>query len=207
MQARSDRFEGSAVAAAIIAGLVLMVGILVPMAPDLTEALRLIIRATARSSLLLFLLAFAAAAIDRLSDAPLAGWLKRNRRQMGIGFAVSHLIHLAAIVWLAQHDPVLFAALTTPASFIFGGLGYLFIVAMLATSFNATARAIGPRAWARLHTWGVWYIWLMFLINFGKRIPQHPSYTLAIILALAALALRLRARQTGRRQASSSTSQ
>jgi DMSO/TMAO reductase YedYZ heme-binding membrane subunit len=195
MQARRGGFEGWAISVAIAAGLAAMVAILAPMAADLTDALRVVIRATARSSLLLFLLAFSAAAIASLSQAPLAGWLRRNRRHFGVGFAVSHLIHLAAIIWLARHDSALFVALTTPASFIFGGLGYVFIVAMLATSFDATARAIGPRAWARLHTWGVWYLWLMFLINFGKRIPQNPALVLAVVLCFAALALRLRARR------------
>lgn len=195
MQTRSSGFEGWTVSLVIAAGLAAMVAILVPMAPDLTEALRVVIRATARSSLLLFLLAFSAAAIASLSQAPLAGWLRRNRRHMGVGFAISHLIHLAAIVWLARHDPALFALLTTPASFIFGGLGYVFIVAMLATSFDTTARAIGPRAWAGLHTWGLWYMWLMFVINFGKRIPQNPALALAVVLCFAALALRLRARR------------
>lgn len=195
MPADSSGFEGSKVSLAIMTGLALMVAILVPMAPDLTEALRVVIRATARSSLLLFLLAFAAAALAHLSAAPLAGWLRRNRRQFGIGFAVSHLVHLAAIIWLARHDPVLFDSLTTPASFIFGGTAYVVIIAMLATSFDATAMAIGPRAWARLHTWGLWFIWLMFVINFGKRIPQSPSYSLAVALCIAALGLRLWARR------------
>lgn len=193
MHAEQRRFEGWPVAVAITAGLTLMLALLMPMAGSQSDALRLAIRATARSSLLLFLLAFSAASLVRLTKAPLAGWLLRNRRQLGVGFAVSHLMHLVAIVWLAKSDPLLFDALTTPASYIFGGLGYVFIVAMLATSFDATARALGPKLWARLHTAGIWYIWLMFVINFGKRIPQHPSYTLAIVLALLTLWIRFMA--------------
>jgi methionine sulfoxide reductase heme-binding subunit len=198
MRDRQGLVEGWPLVGVIAVGLGLMVAVLLPMAHDLVDGLRLVIRATARSSLLLFLLAFTASAVGRLSRAPLAAWLRRNRRQMGVGFAISHLLHLGAIVWLARLDPILFASLTTPASFLFGGLGYLLIVAMLATSFDATARVIGVRGWSSLHRTGLWYIWLMFVINFGKRIPESPSYTFAVALALLALGVRIRAgRATG----------
>ncbi|MFC0588691.1 hypothetical protein ACFFF7_04635 [Novosphingobium aquiterrae] len=175
----------------IALGLAAMTLILAAGAPDTTEAIRVVIRATARTSLVLFMAAFCASGLVALTSAPAALWLRRNRRQIGVGFALSHLLHAAALVALARRDPALFDTLTTPASFIFGGAAYVVIVAMLATSFDATARAIGPVTWRRLHTTGVWFIWLMFLINFGKRIPAHPSYALAIMLAFTALVVRV----------------
>jgi methionine sulfoxide reductase heme-binding subunit len=111
---------------------------------------------------------------------------------------------------LARRDPVLFDALTTPLSFIFGGLGYVFIVAMLVTSFDTSARAIGPRAWMRLHTAGIWFLWIMFAFNFGKRVPGHPGYLIAVVIALIALLIRIKGRPISvarSAQASSSTSQ
>ncbi len=195
MHPRQRLIEGWPLAGVFATALMAMVAGLDTLTPDRTEALRMIIRATARTSLVLFLLAFAASGLARLRPGGFSAWLLRNRRQVGVGFAVSHLLHLAAIVALARRDPILFDALTTPASYIFGGLGYAFILAMLATSFDTTARAIGPRAFARLHGTGIWFLWLMFLINFGKRIPAHPSYVLAIVLACAALAVRIAARR------------
>ena len=52
-------------------------------------------------------------------------------------------------------DPAGYAAATSIASYIFGGIGYAFIVAMAATSFDRTAAAIGPRAWRppHIHYW------------------------------------------------------
>src|SRR3954465_15695410 len=121
------------------------------------DGVRLVIRFTARTSLLLFCLAFAAAALHRLWPAAPTRWLLRNRRYVGLSFAVSHLIHAIAIAAFAAMAPALFKDATSPASFIFGGIGYAFITAMAATSFDRTASAIGPRAWRLLHTCGIYY--------------------------------------------------
>lgn len=190
-QVRTRGIEGWRVTGLIGAMLAVMTMLLIPMATQQSDAIRLVIRATARTSLILFMLAFSAAALAQLSPVPAVGWLRRNRRYIGVGFALSHLLHAAAIIKLAQSDPVLFDALTSPASFIFGGVAYGFIIAMLATSFDSTARAIGPLAWQRLHTTGSWFLWLMFVINFGKRAPLQPSYWSAIVIALLALFIRL----------------
>ena len=88
-------------------------------------------------------------------------------------------------------DPTGFAAATSPASYIFGGIGYAFIIAMTATSFDRTAAAIGPRAWRMLHLWGGYYLLLQFTVSFGKRIPEMPLYGVFLVPLLAVLALRL----------------
>jgi methionine sulfoxide reductase heme-binding subunit len=84
-----------------------------------------------------------------------------------------------------------FAAATSPASFIFGGIGYAFIVALTATSFDRTAAAIGPRAWRILHLAGGYYLWAQFMVSFGKRIPDMPLYSLFLIPLVAVMAVRL----------------
>ncbi|MBS0481677.1 MAG: ferric reductase-like transmembrane domain-containing protein [Proteobacteria bacterium] len=175
----------------IFVALVAMIGIVMLYVPGRAEAIRSVVHATARASLVLFLLTFCASGLARLTGAGFARWLLRNRRQIGVSFALSHLLHGAAVIAFARQDPVLFDALTSPASFIFGGAAYGVIIAMLVTSFDGPARAIGPQAWQRLHTFGIWFLWLMFVINFGKRVPAHPSYIIAVLLAFAALAVRL----------------
>ena len=62
------------------------------------DGLRAVVRLTARTSLLLFLLAFAASAAYRLRPGPGTRWLLANRRYVGLSFASSHLVHLLAIV-------------------------------------------------------------------------------------------------------------
>ena len=155
------------------------------------EGMRMVIRFTARSSLLLFCLAFSAAALARLWPNGWTRWLRRNRRQLGLTFAASHALHAGAIFAFAQMDPAGFAAATNLASDIFGGIGYAIIIAMAATSFDRSAAAIGPRAWRALHLWGGYYLWAQFVISFGKRIPAMPFYSLFLIPLFAVLALRL----------------
>ena len=77
------------------------------------------------------------------------------------------------------------------ASYIFGGIGYAFIIAMAATSFDRSAAAIGPRAWRILHLTGGYYLLFQFMVSFGKRIPDMPLYALFLIPLLVVIALRL----------------
>ena len=155
------------------------------------DGVRMVIRFTARTSLLLFCLAFSAAALARLYPSAWTRWLRRNRRALGVSFAASHGLHAIAIGAFAALDPAGFATATTFASYLFGGIGYAFIIAMTATSFDRTAAAMGARAWRRLHLVGGYYLWLQFLVSYGKRIPDMPFYGLFLIPLLAVLALRL----------------
>ena len=118
------------------------------------DGIRMVIRFTARSSLLLFCLAFSAAALARLRSKGWTRWQRRNRRYLGLSFAASHAIHAVAIVVFAKMDPAGFAQATSPASYIFGGIGYAVILAMSATSLDRTAALIGPRAWRTLQLVG-----------------------------------------------------
>ena len=173
-----------------------MTGVLLALVPDLVEGVRMVIRATARTSLVLFLLAFTASAVARLwPDARFSQWQRRNRRYFGLSFAYSHLIHAIAIVAFARLAPEIFWADRTPASNIPGQLGYLFIALMALTSFDATARFVGPRLWAFIHGFGIWIVWIDFVLAFGKRIPISTVYAVPVLLLLAALCLRLYARK------------
>jgi sulfoxide reductase heme-binding subunit YedZ len=155
------------------------------------EGIRMVIRFTARTSLLLFCLAFGAAALARLWPNAWTRWQRRNRRYLGVSFAASHGLHAVAIAAFAAIDPSGFAAATSAASYIFGGIGYAFIVAMTATSFDRTASAIGPRAFRALHLTGGYYLLLQFSVSFGKRIPDMPLYALFLIPLVAVFALRM----------------
>jgi len=155
------------------------------------DGVRMVIRFTARTSLLLFCLAFSAAALARLWPANWTQWLRRNRRYIGVSFAASHAIHAVAIACFAAMDPAAYAAATSPASYVFGGIGYAFIIAMTITSFDRTAAALGARAWRRLHLIGGYYLLFQFMVSFGKRIPDMPPYALFLIPLLAVFALRM----------------
>ncbi len=163
------------------------------------ESLRLVVRITARTSLLLFALAFSASAMVRLWPGSFTRWQSANRRQLGVSFAISHLVHAAALIALVSLDRVLFMSLTTPVSIASGGLAYGFIVAMAATSFDRTAAMIGRRAWRLLHAAGAWYIWISFLVAYGKRVPLSAFYWPFFAVVVALLVIRLVARLMPRR--------
>lgn len=156
-----------------------------------SDGIRMAIRLTARTSLALFLFAFTASALFRICQNPWTRWQLRNRRQLGLGFAVSHLLHAIAIVALAVTDPKLFAVLGGSSMLIAGGSAYLVIAAMAATSFDRTAALIGKVAWRRLHLFGAWYIWLSFMITFGKRAQLDMAYWPFIGALVGAGVLRL----------------
>jgi DMSO/TMAO reductase YedYZ heme-binding membrane subunit len=155
------------------------------------DGVRLAIRFTARSSLVLFCLAFGAAALVRLWPSAWTRWQHRNRRYLGLAFAASHAIHAIAIVAFANMDPAGFAEATSAASYIFGGIGYAMIIAMSATSFDRTAALIGPRAWRALHLVGGYYLLFQFMVSFGKRVPAMPAYAAFLIPLFAVMALRM----------------
>ena len=164
------------------------------------EGVRMLIRATARTSVTFFLLAFLASAAWSLWPGAATRWVRANRRQLGLAFAFSHLIHAFAIYALMRVDPVLFGQLTMPGTFISGGLAYVFIALLAATSLDRTAAWLGRRYWGWLHTVGVWVIWVSFVVTFGKRLAQGPFYVAALVLVFAALGLRIAAWAKRRRQ-------
>jgi DMSO/TMAO reductase YedYZ heme-binding membrane subunit len=191
MPARQTWFEGWRLFAALTLTLMALSIWIAGMRQFEVDGVRMVIRFTARTSLLLFCLAFSAAALARLWPNGWTRWLRRNRRYLGVSFAASHGIHAVAISCFAAMDPAGFVTATNLASYIFGGIGYAFILAMTATSFDRTAGAIGPRAWRMLHLAGGYYLLLQFTVSFGKRIPEMPLYALFLIPLVAVFALRM----------------
>lgn len=62
--------------------------------------IRMGIRATARISFVLFLGAFLSGALHQLWPGDITSWLKDNKGRFTLGFAASHLVHLAFILTL-----------------------------------------------------------------------------------------------------------
>jgi DMSO/TMAO reductase YedYZ heme-binding membrane subunit len=191
MSSRQSWFEGWRLLAVLTLSLIALSLWIASMRQFEVEGVRMVIRFTARSSLLLFCLAFSAAALARLWPNAWTRWQRRNRRYLGLSFAVSHAIHAIAIVAFAKMDPAGFAEATSPTSYIFGGISYAMIIAMSATSFDRTAALIGPRAFRALHLVGGYYLWFQFMVSFGKRVPAMPPYAAFLLPLLVVMALRL----------------
>jgi sulfoxide reductase heme-binding subunit YedZ len=195
---RQNWFEGWRLFAALTLILVALSVWIAGMRQFEVDGVRMVIRFTARTSRLFFCLAFSAAALARLWPNAWTRWQRRKGRYLGVTFAASHAIHAAAIACFAVMAPADYIAATSAATYIFGGIGYAFIIAMTATSFDRTAAAIGPRAWRILHVAGTHYVWFQFVVSFGKRVPGMPPYALFLIPLLAVMTLRLIAMMSAR---------
>lgn len=156
-----------------------------------TEGIRLVIRATARTSLALFLAAFLASTLAAVWPSPLTRWQLRNRRALGLAFATSHAVHLGAIVALASTDPETLWRLSNSTSVVAGGTGYLAIALLVSTSTDRAMAWLGAASWQRLHTWGSAVVWVVLLTANAKRIPVSGWYAVPVMLLLAAAALKV----------------
>jgi methionine sulfoxide reductase heme-binding subunit len=144
------------------------------------SSFRIVIRFTARSSCVLFLLAFAASSLRRIKKNPLTNWLLTNRRYLGLSMAISHGFHALAIAGVA-----IFTTENMVRDNHGANLGYLFIILMTITSFQHPAAVLGRRNWRILHTVGMYYLWLSFMVAFSERLFESWSLYLPFISALS----------------------
>jgi sulfoxide reductase heme-binding subunit YedZ len=152
---------------------------------------RMLIRATARTSALFFLLAFLARPARQLWRNDGTAFLLRNRRYLGVSMAVSHAIHGSAIVWLLTAFPSAYAL--NPTTLAGGGLGFLFVAAMAATSSDAAVAFLGRARWQLLHRTGAWYLWFIFAFTFVPDPKRGWDVVHAIAVAAFAAAPLVRA--------------
>ena len=154
------------------------------------ESIRAVIRLTAQTSVTLFCAVFAASSLRAVWRNDFSRWLLRNRRYLGVTFAYSHFVHLLALIALAGVSAEFVAGLSA-VTLIFGGFAFVLIGAMAATSNDRAVAALGPVAWRRLHTFGVYYLWFLFLQSYLPRaLTQAPGYWLPTGALLAAIGLR-----------------
>lgn len=146
------------------------------LAPDQVQSLQYAVRATARTSFVLFLVVFTAASFARLLPSALTRALAKERRYIGLSFAYSHLLHAVALAIYIRTAPEAFWAGRTAATNIPGSIGYLMILLLTVTSFAMPARLVGSDNWKRLHRTGVWILAIIFAGSFLARAHQHASY-------------------------------
>jgi DMSO/TMAO reductase YedYZ heme-binding membrane subunit len=150
---------------------------------------RAALRATARLSLVLFLLAFVASSINKLK-LPGGKLLLRYRKYLGNAFAASHFVHLATIFALIATHTAAFRAERTIGSLVPGMITYALIAAMVVTSFPRPAAALGRRRWLVLHKIGMYAIFAVFTVTSLDGFKSEPLYAFPLAALLVALALR-----------------
>ena len=150
----------------------------------------LALRLTARVAFVIFLLAFVARTAHQVFVTHFTSKLLRRRRLLGIAFAGMHTAHLLLIFYRLRVNDDFAMSVTEngPGAFI-----YLVILALFATSFDATARMLGSTWWKRLHTVGIWLIFIAFTQREIPRSLESAELANWTLVGLALLALLLRA--------------
>jgi DMSO/TMAO reductase YedYZ heme-binding membrane subunit len=150
----------------------------------------------------LFTTAYVASSLRALWRNELTRWLLANRRYVGLSYAVSHTLHLGAIVELARANPDFELQAVT---LIVGGLAYVLLYLMTLTSNDRAVKALGLENWRRLHRTGMHYNWFIFFQSYARR-AADPFYLPFFVLVVGAAMLRLTVWMRARRRASAGAS-
>ncbi len=174
----------------VVAIAALVLAVVLPSADGLPETSARVIRWTARSSLVLFALAFAARPAHQLFKTPLTKYLLAERKWIGLGFAASHAAHLGGIIAFASPDFGAFVQSQSGAT-AFAALTFVVLFAMAFTSIESVKRAMSATAWKRLHRTGMYMSWLAFTSTYAGRIAVAPAALVptAVLLAIAGVRL------------------
>ena len=154
--------------------------------------IRLLLRITARTSFLLFAVAFAAGGLRALWPGKLTGWVARNSDRFLLGFAASHTVHLGLVITLLSTLTVI--PRREIYALVLGGFVFVLIYALTAA---AIARSMGYKQLALIGSAGftsfaMYTIWLVFALGFVPRIIKGwPIYSVLGALALAAILFRI----------------
>ena len=153
------------------------------------DNIRRVLRLTADAAFVVLVLVFVARPLRQLAATPATTALLRYRRLLGIAFAGIHSAHLMFIVY--RHGRVGDFEFRV-AENLPGGLVYLVILMMFATSFDRTARAIGPRNWRFLHKAGLYVVFAAFVQAVAPRNADEIFSVYGILTALAGAAVAVR---------------
>lgn len=149
-----------------------------------------VMKPTAWLAFALFIMAFTASSIQILFPGSYGRWAMKNRRYIGLSFALVHFVHAGLVLSnLALTD-----ATRTAGELSGGGLAYVFLGLMALTSNNASVRKLGAKNWKRLHKVGSYYIWLIFVARSLGELPENlPSGGVIAVVGLTALMFRISA--------------
>jgi len=156
-----------------------------------------VIRWTARTSLVAFLISFVTGPLAKHMRNNFTRTLMQARRYWGVSFFLSHVVHAVFIILaldtaLGYKDDPTGAIITL----IGGGGVYVFLTLMTITSTNGWYQRLGAKNWRRLHVIGQYYAWVIFTQSYAGRAfgdSDRGDQTLSIIflaLLIAALVFR-----------------
>jgi len=172
----------------LAAGLVTVLGVDFVHGLD-RHGLLLATRYTARVSFVFFMAVYLARPLAEATQAALPIAMLRQRRGLGVSFAMAHSVHLAALL-------AYFTLTTAKAPLVIaliGGFGYVLLLLMALTSNTPAQRALGAR-WKALHTVGLHTLWTIFTLTLALQLLNHAAdpaqRAVMLSVSLAGLGLR-----------------
>ena len=105
-------------------------------------------------------LVVAISSIQILFPGPLSMWLMRNRKYIGLCFAVAMAWQGLFIFIMSYffHD-YYYADVYLFRDEVEGSIGYIFLPAMVVTSFNFGRQYLNSKQWKLLHKSGIYFLW------------------------------------------------
>jgi len=179
----------------LAAGMATWLGIVATQPPG-DDVLPTVNRWLVRLGYPLFLAAFVATPALRLWPGAFTRRLVRERRGIGLAWAMIHLTHATAVLAAFEARG---ESMTPTVENVVGGFGFVLTAAMAATSNDAAMRRLG-RGWRRLHGTGLWYLAFIYALSYGGRVAAQgePWPVLAFSLITVGAALRARVAWRGR---------
>ena len=124
------------------------------------EAVSSLIQLTVRFSVPWLCLAFVASSLHVVFPSVFSRWLLRNRKIIGLCFALAMAWQLFFILWVVGiYTQYCMQEVFVLSDAIEGTVGYLFLIAMVLTSFKFGRSRLSPKQWKFLHKCGIYYLW------------------------------------------------
>ena len=137
-----------------------MIGTMMTVDMAAAEGVSSMIAYSVRWSIPFLYLAFAASALQQLFSSEWTRWLLRNRKIMGLSFATGMTWQISFIICLVGwHRDYYVEEVYVLRDVIEGLMGYLFLFAMVVTSFKRWRKRLTSRQLKTLHTYGIYFLW------------------------------------------------
>ena len=157
-------------------------------AESYSAVLEHLMKPTAHAAFLFFFLAFTTSSLHVLRPSEYSRWAMKNRRYLGLNFALIHFVHLGFVL----SNLALTEETREVSTLNVGALAYLFLFLMTITSNNTAVRKLGARKWKMLHKVGSYYIWFIFLATSSKGPEAFTSIGTSWLPLMCLLAIAMR---------------
>jgi len=181
-------FEGKKLFGPVVLVLAAFLGWAFTTGGSYVNTLPLVMWPTAHMAFLLFVVAFTASSMQRLRPGRYGKWAMRNRRTIGLNFALVHFIHAGLVLSNLALTP---ASRPLPVLAVGGG-AYLMLLLMTLTSNNVSVRKLGAKNWKRLHRFGGYYLLALFFATSFRQENAFTSFASSWVAVVVAGALLIR---------------